>query len=187
MAEFAVNNKIHSMTKVSLFIANYGREVRMGGNIRKKEKVESVAEFVERMKKVHEEIEVALKKTQEEMKRYTDRSRRETEKWKRENRVLLSTKDLVFKERPVMKLTERYVELYEIEEVVSSNAVKLWLPASMRIYPVVNVSRIVQYKEQVKGQKKEKGKPIEVEGAEEWEVERILNKKKIRGVEKYLV
>ena len=26
-----------------------------------------------------------------------------------------------------------------------------------------------------------------MEGAEEWEVERILNKKKIRGVEKYLV
>jgi len=39
----------------------------------------------------------------------------------------------------------------------------------------------------VKGQKKEEGKPIEVERAEEWKVERILNKKKIRGVEKYLV
>ena len=107
MAEFAVNNKIHSTTKVSLFMANYGREVRMERDIRKKGKVESATEFVERMKKVHEEIGVALKKTQEEMKRYTDRSRRETEKWKRENRVLLSTKDLVFKERPVMKLTER--------------------------------------------------------------------------------
>jgi len=30
MAEFAVNNKIHSVTKISLFIANYGRELRMG-------------------------------------------------------------------------------------------------------------------------------------------------------------
>ena len=39
----------------------------------------------------------------------------------------------------------------------------------------------------MKGQKKEEGKPIKVEGAKEWEVERILNKKKIRGVEKYLV
>ena len=36
-------------------------------------------------------------------------------------------------------------------------------------------------------QKKEKEKPIEVERVEEWEVEKILNKKKIRGVEKYLV
>ena len=39
----------------------------------------------------------------------------------------------------------------------------------------------------MRGQKKEEGKPIEVEGAKEWKVERILNKKKIRGVEKYLV
>jgi len=28
---------------------------------------------------------------------------------------------------------------------------------------------------------------VEVKGVEEWEVERILNKKKIREVEKYLV
>jgi len=45
----------------------------------------------------------------------------------------------------------------------------------------------VRYKEQVKGQKKEEGKPIEVEGVEEWEIEKILNKKKIREVEKYLI
>ena len=57
--------------------------------------------------------------------------------------MLLSTKDLVFKERPVRKLTERYVGPYEIEEVVSLNAVKLRLPASIRIHPVVNVSWIV--------------------------------------------
>ena len=100
---------------------------------------------------------------------------------------MLSTKDLVFKERPTKKLTERYVGPYAIEEVVSSNAVKLQLPSSMRIHPVVNVSRIVRYKEQVKGQKKEEGKLVEVEGVEEWEVEKILKKKKTRGVVKYLV
>ena len=76
---------------------------------------------------------------------------------------------------------------YTIEKVVSSNVVKLRLPSSMRIHPVINMSQIVWYKEQVKGQKKEKGKLIEVEEVEEWEVEKILNKRKIRGVEKYLV
>ena len=150
-AEFVVNNKTHTATKVSPFMANYGKEVRMGGDIRKKGKVESATEFVERMKKVHKKAEAALKKTQEEMKRYADRSRKETEKWKREDKVLLSTKDLVFKERPVKKLTERYIGPYMIEEVVSLNAVKLQLPSSIRIYPVVNVSRIVWYKEQVRG------------------------------------
>jgi len=137
------------------------------------------------MKKVHEEAEAVLKKTQEEMKRYTDRSRKETEKWKKGDRVLLSTKDLVFKERPIRKLMERYIGSYVIEEVVSTNAVKLQLPSSMRIHPVVNVSQIVRYKEQVRGQKKEERKPVEIEGVEEWEVEKVLNKKKMRGVEKY--
>ena len=168
-------------------MANYGRELMMGGDIRKKGKVESVTEFVERMKKVYKEAGTALKRIQEEMKRYADHSRKETEKWKRGDRVLLSTKDLVFKERPVRKLTERYVEPYEIEEVVSSNAVKLRLPTSMRIHLVVNVSQIVWYKKQVRGQKKKEEKPIKVEEAKEWKVERILNKKKIRGVKKYLV
>jgi len=121
------------------------------------------------------------------MKRYADCSRKETEDWKKGDRVLLSTKDLVFKERPMRKLTERYVRLYAIEEVVSTNAVKLRLLTSMRIHLVVNISQIVQYKEQIEGQKKEQGKPVEVKGVEEWEVEKILNKKKIRGVEKYLV
>jgi len=186
-AEFVVNNKTHTATKVSSFMANYGKEMRMGGDIRKKEKVESAMEFVERMKKVHEEAEATLKKTQEEMKRYADRSRKEMEKWEKGDRVLLSTKDLVFKERPVRKLMERYVGPYVIEEVVLSNAVKLRLPSSMRIHLVVNVSQIAQYKKQVKGQKKKEGKPVEVEGIKEWEVEKILNKKKIRGVEKYLV
>ena len=116
-----MNNKVHTVTKVSPFMANYGKEVRMRGDIRKKGKVESATKFVERMKKVHEETEAVLKKTQEEIKRYADRSRKETEKWKKGDRVLLSTKDLVFKERLVRKLMERYIGLYTIEEVCCSN------------------------------------------------------------------
>jgi len=34
---------------------------------------------------------------------------------------------------------------------------------------------------------KEEGKPVEVEEVKEWEVEKILNKRKIREVDKYLV
>jgi len=83
-AEFAVNNKVHMVTKVLPFIANYGKELRMGGDIRRKGKVESVTEFVERMKKVHEEAEAALKKTQEEMKRYVDREERKQKIGKKE-------------------------------------------------------------------------------------------------------
>jgi len=186
-AEFAVSNKVHIATKVLPFMENYGREMRMGEDIRKSRKVEKATEFMKRIKRVHEEVRAVLKKTQEVMKRQADKGRKETEDWKKGDRVILSTKDLLFKERPVKKLVDRYVGLYTIEEVVSTNAVKLRLPALMRIHPVVNISQIVRYKEQVKRQKRKEGKPMEVDGVEEWEVEKILNKKKIRGVEKYLV
>ena len=80
---------------------------------------------------------------------------------------MLSTKDLVFKERPAKKLMERYVGPYEIEKVVFKNVVKLKLLASIRIHPAVNVSRVVRYREQVKEQRMEEPKPVEIEGVEE--------------------
>jgi len=52
LAEFAVNNKTYLTTKVSLFITNYGREMRMEIDLRRKEKVEKAMEFTERMRKV---------------------------------------------------------------------------------------------------------------------------------------
>ena len=61
-AEFAVNNKVHTTTKVSPVMANYGRELRMGRDIKKRGKIEKAMEFVERMKKMHEEAGAALKK-----------------------------------------------------------------------------------------------------------------------------
>jgi len=104
IAEFTINNKIHLATKVFPFMANYERELQMGADVRKKGKVEKATEFVKQMKKVQEEAEAALKRMQENMKRQVDKKRKESEKWKKEDRVMLSTKDLVFKERPVKKL-----------------------------------------------------------------------------------
>jgi len=39
LAKFAINNKVYLATKISLFMANYGKELRMRVNIRKKGKV----------------------------------------------------------------------------------------------------------------------------------------------------
>ena len=100
---------------------NYGRELRMGGDIRRKEKVEKATEFVKRMKQVQEEAGAALKKAQEDMKKQADKERRESKDWKKGDRILLSTKDLVFKERLARKLVNQFVGPYTIEEVVSTN------------------------------------------------------------------
>ena len=62
IAEFTVNNKIYSTTKISLFMVNYSRELKMEADIRGKGKVEKITEFAKRMNKVQEEAEVALRK-----------------------------------------------------------------------------------------------------------------------------
>jgi len=68
----------------------------MGFKMRKKEKFEKMEEFMMRMKKIHKKAEVALKKSQEEIKRYTDKRRSKVEEYQVEDWVLLSTKDLKY-------------------------------------------------------------------------------------------
>ena len=76
---------------------------------------------------------------------------------------------------------------YRIKRIVSSNTVELKLPSSIRIHPIVNVSRVHLYKPQVEGQKKILPKPVIIEEEEEFEVEKILNKRIVQGKEKFLV
>ena len=92
---------------------------------------------------------------------------------------MLSTKDLKYQivRRRTKKLTERFIGPYKVKKIVSSNTVELELPNTIKIHLVVNVSRIYRYIEQVEKQKKEQLAPVIIEGEEEWEVERILNKR----------
>ena len=81
------------------------------------------------------------------MKKYIDRKREEVDKYKVGDLVMLSTKDLKYQivGRRTEKLTERFVGPYKIKKVVLLNAVELELPSTVKIHPVVNVSRIQKY------------------------------------------
>jgi len=178
MAEFAYNNKIHTTTKISPFKINYGQDPRMGFEGRRKGKYEAAGKFIEKMRKIQEEAKVVLRKAQEEMKKFVDKKRGKGEEYRVEDLVLLSMKDLKWqmKGRRSEKLMERFVGPYKVKGIVSSNAIELELPKSIKIYPVVNVSRVRLYKPQVEGQKKTPPKPVIIKGEEEFEVEKILNK-----------
>jgi len=45
IVELVVNNKVYITTKMLPFMENYNRELRIGVNIRRKEKVKKVTEF----------------------------------------------------------------------------------------------------------------------------------------------
>ena len=111
-----------------------------------------VKEFVKETKKIHKEVKVILKKLQEEMKKYIDKNRKKAEEYKVEDKVLLDTKDLMqqIKNRKMKKLTKKFMRLYKIKKMI---LVELELLASIKIYLVVNMSRITLCQEQVEGQK----------------------------------
>jgi len=178
-AEFVFNNKIHTVMKSSPFKVNYERELRMGFDIRKKKKNVKAEKFIKEMKIRYEKVKVALVKSQKEIKRQADRNKKEAEEYKVEDKVLISTKDFSMElmKRATKKLTEKYIRPYVVKKIISENMIELKLPVSLRIYPVVNVRRIVEYREQVEGQKKILLPSIEVASEKEYKVENILDRR----------
>jgi len=81
-AEFAYNNKIHATTKISLFKINYSQDPRMGFEGRRKGKYEAAGKFIEKIRKIQEEAKVALRKAQEEIKKFADRKQGKGEEYK---------------------------------------------------------------------------------------------------------
>jgi len=139
------------------FKANYGQDPRMGFKGRKEKKYEGTEKFIEKIKKIQEDAQVVLRKAQEEMKKYVNRKREEVNDYKVEDLVLLSTKDLKYQmvRKRTDKLTKRFISSYKIKKIISLNAVELELSSTVRIYLVVNISRIYRYIGQVEGQRKE--------------------------------
>jgi len=62
---------------------------------------------------------------------------------------------------------ERFVGPYKVKKIVLANTVELELSSTIKIHPVVNVSRICRYIEQVEGQRKEQLTLVIIEGEEE--------------------
>ena len=188
-AEFAYNNKAHSSTKVSPFKANYRQDPKMGFEMRRKGKYKGVKKIITRIKEIQKEAKAVLGKAQEEIKKYADRKREEVDEYKVGDLVMLSTKDLKYQmaSKRTEKLIERFIGSYKVKKIILANAVELELPSTIRIHPVVNVSRIHKYIGQVEEQKKEQLVSVITEREEKWEVKRILNKQQIREKNKYLV
>ena len=139
---FVYSNKIHLATKVSFFKTNYSQDPQMGFEGRRKGKFEAAEKFVERMKKIQKETKAALGKVQEEIKKYANRKQEEGKEYKVRDLVLLSTKDLKWQMvgRRLEKLTEQFVGSYRVKGIVSTNAIELELPSSIKIHSIVNVS-----------------------------------------------
>ena len=61
--------------------------------------------------------------------------------------MIPSTEDLKYQmvEKKTKKLIERFVGAYKIKKVISLNTIELELSSIIKIYLVINVSRIYRY------------------------------------------
>ena len=118
---------------------------------------------------MQEEAKAVLHKVQKDMKQYADRERGKVEEYRIGDLVPLSTKDLKYQMagRYTEKFTKHFVGPYKVKAIISSNAIELELPSTVKIHLVVNVSRVQRYKSQVEGQRKEIPQPVVIEGEEE--------------------
>jgi len=91
------------------------------------------------------------------------------------------------KEKRTEKLMEWFVGPYKVKRMVLTNTIELKLPSTIKIHLVVNISRVQLYKPQVEDQKVVPLQLVVIDGEEEYEVEKILNKRKIRERDKFLV
>ena len=70
---------------------------------------------------------------------------------------------------------------------MSSNVIKLKLPASFRIHDVINVSQVQPYKPPVAGQSSVPPELIDIEENPKYEVEEILDSRLKHGKLEYLI
>lgn len=188
IAEFSYNNNFHVSIGMSLFKANYGFDISFTGTPSKEQCLPATEERIRLIKEVQDELRIAMEEAQRSMKEQFDRKVQETPNWKSGEEVWLNSRHITTT-RPTAKFSHRWLGPYKIVEKISTNAYKLLLPVKMKnVHPVFHVNLLRKFsKSEIKGQTEDELPPIEIEGREEFEVEEVLNKRKLRKKTEYLV
>jgi len=190
MAEFQHNNHIHSATQQPPFLLDTGRLPRMGFKSRQNPSgLETVNEFMERMRTAIEEAKSAIRKAQDDMKRYYDRHRTPAPVFNPGDKVFLDALDIQTM-RPSQKLSHRRLGPFVVERRIGPTAYRLKLPHRMKqLHPVFNVVKLTPAPDNpIPGRKTEDHPPpIVIDEEAEWEVEEILDSRWHRRRFQYLI
>ena len=183
ITQFVWNNTVLSVTTDSPFgiTHSYSPRLRM-------ELVDVSAPVAKDFAAIFNKVIAALEKAKIMMKSQADKHRSTTPVYTIGDQVWLSTENLCMLNRTLKKLTERWIGPYEISSVMP-NAVELKLSKSLRIHPVVNISRVKLYLGPLPGQPVSCPGPIHVteDCDEEYEVDTIIDSRIYKGKLQYLV
>jgi hypothetical protein len=145
---FAMNNAKSSTTGETPFYLNYGTHPRTPQNLGLPEgKIPSLEVVFQDMHDTLTRIRSLMIAAQDRQKSYADARFRQPHKFKPDDLVMLSTKNINFAFGK-KKFHPKYLGPFVIDSIIGNhrNAVRLRLPASYKIHPVFHVSLIKPYK-----------------------------------------
>lgn len=176
LGEFCYNNRIQSSTRQTPFMLNTGRNPKLGIEPFRSSQNESVDDFVQNLQSARKEAEAALHKAADDMARYYDQHRDTAVSYNVGDKVWLDGKDIQT-DRPSRKLADKRYGPFKISKVISPNAYKLNLPASMKVHPVFHTVKLRPYQpDSIEGRPVPKRpNPVIKNGQPEWDVEYIKN------------
>jgi len=174
-AEFTYNNTLHESIQTTPFFANYGYHPRFSTETLPSPVNPASEQRIQELHDVHEDLKMELRESLERYKETADRHRLETPEFQPGDKVWLLRRNIKTT-RPCAKLDYKKLGPFEIEQQINPVAYKLILPEHYRIHPVFHVSLLEEYNpSDIPGRLPEPPAPVEIEGEEYWEVEKIID------------
>lgn len=186
-AEMVGNNAEHASTGASPYKVVYGQDMRMPHDVEdnatergdkqnpdkvtKAESVERAKQRAETIARITKLARMLLKEAQERQTKAYNKTHTPMQ-YEVGQEVMLSTANLRVT-RPSRKYSAKYVGPFKVIEKLGTQAYRLELPPTMgSIHPTIHVARLEPYR---KGDKHLEPPPIEVDGKEQYEVEKIVD------------
>jgi hypothetical protein len=186
LAEFTYNNSLNSTINMTPFYANQGYNPQFSTRIFTSSTVPAAEQRVQQVDADLAELKTTLQRSQESYTAYANKER-QPHNFQIGDLVFLNRKNIKTT-RPARKLDDKFFGPFKIIQRINDVAFKLKLPASLKIHPVFHVSLFKpKDPDNIEVPSEPPPAPITIDDHEEFEVELILDSKKIRNTVKYLV
>jgi transcription antitermination factor NusG len=191
--EMAINNYQQSSTKQSPYYLNFGMHIKLPNQVNSTESsMPSVEHFTKRMSEIMKTAAENMKIAQNKQKEQADKNRRETPNWKVGDSVFVSTKNF----KGFNKLKEKFIGPFKIIEKLNNVSFRVELPFKYQVHNVFHSSLLRSSYENnselfpnrtVTNVQPPIVKSINNDEEDEWEIEKLVDRRRRRNRLEYLV